>query len=106
LYPKKLLKMPKVTKKAEPAKKETNKDLEKMLKLVATAKKEKKSEVVVFKTEEKHYKKKKEGDMGFGSEDLKPKLYEAYKHMLCKFDVRTRIINLDTKEVEWFVKLK
>lgn len=82
----------------------TNKELDKMIAKVSQAKKDKEKSVVVFTTQKKHHKSNTQ-DMGFGVSDLKPKLYEAYKHMLCKYDVTTRLVSLSDMSVEWIVNL-
>ena len=82
-----------------------NKELDKMLAKMTEAKKKGEKSVVVFTTNTSHHKAKSGGD-GFGVQDLKPKLYEAYKHLLCKFDVTTKLVNPAEMAVEWVVKLK
>jgi hypothetical protein len=82
----------------------TNKELDKMIARVAQAKKDKEKSVVVFTTKKKDHKAKTQVS-GFGVSDLKPKLYEAYKHMLCEYDVTTRLVSLSDMSVEWIVKL-
>ena len=80
-----------------------NKVLDGILKNIADAKKAGAKSVVVFTTNETHY---KESPIGFGSGDLKPKVLEAYKHIFCKYDVTTKLVDPSTKSVEWIVKLK
>lgn len=82
-----------------------NKELDKMLAVMAEAKKSGEKNVVVFTTERKHYKKKMASELGFSAGDLKPKFYEAYKYFLCKHDATTRLLNPEKLAVEWIVKL-
>jgi hypothetical protein len=83
----------------------TNKELDKMIAKVNEAKKNGEKTVVVFTTDVKSHKANTSLG-GFGASDLKPKLYEAYKHMLINYDVQTRPVDLGNMQVEWFVKIK
>lgn len=80
-----------------------NKVLDGILGTIAKAKKDGLKSVVVFTTNDSHY---KANDLGFGSSDLKPKLLEAYKHIFCKYDVITKLVDPSTKAVEWVVRFK
>ena len=82
-----------------------NKELDKMLALITEATKRGDKKVTVFTTNESHHKASKD-PQGFGVEDLKPKLLEAYKHLFCKFDVSTKVIYPREKAVEWIVNIK
>lgn len=84
----------------------TNKELDKMIAKVNKAKESGEKSVVVYTTNESSHKAKRESSMGFGVSDLKPKLYEAYKHMLLNYDVRTRPVDLSEMKVEWYVNIK
>jgi hypothetical protein len=98
----------KAVKPAKPAKavKSTgNKELDKMLATMNEAKKNGQKSVVVFTTNRSHHK-ASVGENGFGASDLKPKLYEAYQHMLLKHDVTARLVNPNEFQVEWIVKFK
>jgi hypothetical protein len=85
-----------------------NRKLDKMVSLIEKAKTSDAKSVVVFTTDKKSYNLDKESNIpnGFGASDLKPKLYAAYKHLLCNYDVKTRPINVNNYEIEWFVNLK
>jgi hypothetical protein len=83
-----------------------NKELDKMLSVMADAKKDGQKSVAVFTTKRKHYKTKLSSDFGFSSQDLKPKFYEAYKYFLCQHDVTTRLLNPNELSVEWVIKLR
>lgn len=82
-----------------------NKALDKMIAKLEVAKKNGEKSVVVFETKRSSHK-AKTNSYGFGVEDLKPKLYEAYKYMLINYDVRTRLVSLNEMKVEWIVKIK
>ena len=82
-----------------------NKVLDAILQNIVDAKKAGAKSVVVFTTNETHYKQSKDPN-GFGSSDLKPKVLEAYKNIFCNFDVYNKLVDLNTKSVEWVVKLK
>lgn len=84
----------------------TNKELDKMIAKVNKAKESGEKSVVVYTTSKSSHKAKRESSMGFGVSDLKPKLYEAYKHMLLNYDVRTRPVDLSEMKVEWYVNIK
>ena len=90
----------------KPVKSTGNKELDKMLATMTEAKKTGEKNAVVFTTNRSHYKSNIVDAVGFGSNDLKPKLYEAYKHMLCKHDVITRLVNPEEFAVEWIVRFK
>jgi len=94
----------KAAKPAKPAKSTGNKELDKMLAVMTEAKKKGEKSVVVFTTNRGHHKAKLSNEGGFGANDLKPKFYEAYKHMLCKHDIITRLVNPNEFAVEWIVK--
>jgi len=92
-------------KKVAPKKSATgNKELDKMLAIINTATKENKKSIVVFTTSSEHH--KPNTGNGLGVNDLKPKFLEAYKHLLCKFDLDTRLVSMSDKAVEWIVKIK
>ena len=95
----------KAAKPAKAVKSTGNKELDKMLATMNEAKKNGQKSVVVFTTNRSHHK-ASVGENGFGASDLKPKLYEAYKHMLLKHDVTTRLVNPNEFQVEWIVKFK
>ena len=82
-----------------------NKVLDAILQNIVDAKKAGSKSVVVFTTNETHYKQSKDPN-GFGSSDLKPKVLEAYKNLFCNFDVNHKLVDLNTKSIEWIVKLK
>ena len=42
---------------------------------------------------------------GFGFNDLKPNLQEAYKKIMCQFNLRTNMVNASERKVEWIVDL-
>lgn len=86
----------------------SNRKLDKMISLIEKAKASDSKSVVVFTTDSKSYNlgKKTTTPNGFGASDLKPKLYAAYKHLLCNYDVKTRPVNINNHEIEWFVNLK
>lgn len=84
----------------------TNKELDKMIAKVNKAKESGEKSVVVYTTSKSSHKAKRESSQGFGVSDLKPKLYEAYKHMLLNYDVRTRPVDLSEMKVEWYVNIK
>jgi hypothetical protein len=83
----------------------TNKELDKMIAKVNEAKKNGEKSVVVFTTNKNSHKANTSSG-GFGASDLKPKLYEAYKHMLVNYDVQTRPVSIPNMEIEWTVKIK
>jgi hypothetical protein len=90
---------------AKPVKSTGNKELDKMLATIKEATKKGDKSVVVFTTNRSHHK-AKTSEMGFGVHDLKPKLLEAYKHLFCKFDMMTKLVDINEMAVEWIVKLK
>lgn len=98
------------TKKVAPAKKPatkkatvSNKELASMLKTIEKAKKAKQSSVVVYTTSREDHPTASSG--GFGFNDLKPNLQEAYKNIMCQFNLRTNMVNASEKKVEWIVDL-
>jgi hypothetical protein len=96
----------KTTKKdAKPVKSTGNKELDKMLSIIKEATKKGDKSVVVFTTNRSHHK-AKTSEMGVSVNDLKPKLFEAYKHLFCKFDMTTKLVDINEMSVEWIVKLK
>jgi len=101
--PKKTVVTPK--KVATPKKTSGNKVLDAILQNIVDAKKAGAKSVVVFTTNETHYKQSKDPN-GFGSSDLKPKVWEAYKNIFCNCDVYNKLVDLNNKSVEWVVKLK
>jgi hypothetical protein len=82
-----------------------NKELDKMIAKVKKAKENGEKSVVVFTTKRSHHKKNLQPN-GFGASDLKPKFYEAYKHMLLNYDVKTHPLNISELAIEWIVDLK
>lgn len=80
-----------------------NKALSKMLTLIEKAKKKGEKSVVVYTTSREDHNEGTTG--GFGFQDLKDKLKDAYKHLICKFDLRTNLVNASEKKVEWIVDL-
>jgi hypothetical protein len=94
-----------MTKKKNSEKECVNKPLEKMFKKIATAREKGEKSVVVYTTKYSDYN-KGESPMGFSSNDLKPKLYEAYKQLLIIYDVNMKLINPNDKEVAWIVNFK
>lgn len=96
----------KVAKKEAPKKSATgNKELDAMLAKIKEATKEGKKKVVVYTTSKESHK-ANTGGLGFGVNDLKPKLYEAYKHLLVKHDVKVNLIDATQMAVEWVVNIK
>jgi hypothetical protein len=90
---------------AKPVKSTGNKELDKMLATIKEATKKGDKSVVVFTTNRSHHK-AKTSEMGISVHDLKPKLLEAYKHLFCKFDMMTKLVDINEMAVEWIVKLK
>jgi hypothetical protein len=82
-----------------------NKELDLMLVKIKEATKTGAKKVVVYTTSKESHK-PNIGSGGFGVDDLKPKIYEAYKHLLCKFDVKAKLINSGEMAVEWVVNIK
>ena len=82
-----------------------NKELDKMIAKMEKAKAKGDKTVVVFTTKASHHKKDLP-PFGFGASDLKPKIYEAYKHMLLNYDVKTHPVNISELAVDWIVDLK
>lgn len=83
----------------------SNKELDKMIAKLEKAKAKGEKSVVVFTTKRSHHKKNLPHN-GFGASDLKPKIYEAYKHMLLNYDVKTHPVNLAELAIEWIVEFK
>lgn len=90
---------------AKPVKSTGNKELDKMLATIKEATKKGDKSVVVLTTNRSHHK-ANVSEMGISVHDLKPKLLEAYKHLFCKFDMMTKLVNIEEMAVEWIVKLK
>ena len=90
---------------AKPVKSTGNKELDKMLATIKEATKKGDKSVVVFTTNRSHHK-ANVSEMSISVHDLKPKLLEAYKHLFCKFDMITKLVNIEEMAVEWIVKLK
>jgi BRCT domain type II-containing protein len=90
---------------AKPVKSTGNKELDKMLATIKEATKKGDKSVVVFTTNRSHHK-AKTSEMGISVSDLKPKFLEAYKHLFCKFDMSTKLVDIEEMAVEWIVKLK
>jgi hypothetical protein len=90
---------------AKPVKSTGNKELDKMLATIKEATKKGDKSVVVFTTNRSHHK-AKTSEMGISVSDLKPKFLEAYKHLFCKFDMSTKLVDIGEMAVEWIVKLK
>ena len=89
----------------KPVKSTGNKELDKMLATIKEATKKGDKSVVVFTTNRSHHK-ANVSEMSISVHDLKPKLLEAYKHLFCKFDMITKLVNINEMAVEWIVKLK
>jgi hypothetical protein len=83
-----------------------NKELDLMLAKIKEATKKGEKKVVVYTTSKESHKANTSANLGFGVDDLKPKIYEAYKHLLCKFDVKAKLINSGEMAVEWVVNIK
>ena len=90
-------------KKAKAVKTTGNKELDKMLATLSTAKKSGVKSVVVYTTSKASHK-ANTGANGFGVSDLKPKLLEAYKHLFCKYDVSTKPVDISEMAIDWIVK--
>ena len=90
---------------AKPVKSTGNKELDKMLATIKEATKKGDKSVVVLTTNRSHHK-ANVSEMGISVHDLKPKFLEAYKHLFCKFDMMTKLVNIEEMAVEWIVKLK
>lgn len=95
-----------MSKKSKNTTKSTNRTLDKMIAKIKKAKKKGKERVVVFTTDRSSYKKNTSSASGVGSSDLKNKLYEAYKTLLCEYNVKTEPVNLMNHEINWYVELK
>jgi undecaprenyl pyrophosphate synthase len=83
----------------------TNRVLKSMLAKITKAKKEGLKSVTVYVTSTKDYKKNSD-PFRIASEDLKPSVLEAYKHICCKNTITHCLVDFNTKSVEWIVKLK
>jgi hypothetical protein len=85
-----------------------NRELDKMLTKITKAKAKGESSVVVLTTNPKHYNLSAATAQGFGAQDLKPKFYEAYKHLLCNYNLVVKPIGATAKEmaIEWSVPVK
>ena len=82
-----------------------NKELKTMLATIEKAKKAGESSVIAFTTAREHH--NDGGGHGFGFQDLKPELQEAYKHLMCNFkNFRTNLVSMSDKAVQWIVDLK
>jgi hypothetical protein len=82
-----------------------NKELDLMLVKIKEATKKGDKKIVVYTTNKESYK-ANIGEFGFGADDLKPKLYEAYKHLFCKFNLKPKLVNPNEMVVEWTVNIK
>mgnify|MGYP003494602522 FL=1 len=82
-----------------------NKELDLMLATIKEATKKGAKKVVVYTTSVESHK-PNTGSGGFGVDDLKPKLHEAYKYLFCKFDLKAKLVNANEMAVEWSVNLK
>jgi aspartyl-tRNA synthetase len=80
-----------------------NTELDAMLATIKEATRKGEKKIVVFTTAKEHHK-DNVGSGGFGVTDLKPKFLEAYKHLLCKFNLSTNLVNPNELAVEWIVK--
>jgi hypothetical protein len=74
-----------------------------MIAKIEDAKKDKQKSLVVFITNRSHHK-DNIGTGGISVNDLKPKFLEAYKHLLCNFNLSTRLVSMNDYAVEWIVK--
>lgn len=92
----------KTTAKTRTPKKPVN-PLDAMLKTIEKAKKKGETSVVAFTTAKEHHNETSSGG-GLGVNDLKPEYLNAYKHLLCNFNLDTRLVNMSDKAVEWIVK--
>jgi hypothetical protein len=80
-------------------------ELDKMIAKINEAKSNGQKSVVVYTTSKDSHK-ANTGGSGFGASDLKPKLLEAYKHLLVNYDLETKLVNMNEMAVEWVVKIK
>jgi len=80
----------------------TNKELSKMIETIKDAQKNKQKSVVVFTTAKAHHKAKGDPN-GLSVNDLKPKFLEAYKNLLCSYNLSTKLVSISDKAVEWIV---
>lgn len=83
----------------------TQSELGKMIAKIIVAKQNGEKSVVVYTTSKDSHK-ANTGGSGFGASDLKPKLLEAYKHLLVNYDLQTRLVSMTDMAVEWIVKIK
>lgn len=81
----------------------SNKELTKMIDIIKDAQKNGQKSVVVFTTSKDNHKENSDTN-GLGVNDLKPKFLEAYKHLLCSYNLSTRLVDMNNKAVEWTVK--
>lgn len=88
------------------ATKKINKALTSMLDKIKEAKKQKLKSVVVYTTKRSDHKAKIASGQGFGFNDLKPSLQEAYKHLVAKFDLNVSLLDINDFSVEWKVVIK
>jgi len=80
-----------------------NKELASMLEAIKEAQKDKQKSLVVFTTNRSHHKDSVSSN-AVSVDDLKPKFLEAYKHLLCNFNLSTRLVSMNDHAVEWTVK--
>jgi len=90
------------TKKVAPVKNATNKALDSMLAKIEKAKKSNKTSVVVYTTKKTDHASSEFGLISVN--DLKPNLFEAYKHLFCNFKLSTKLVSSDGV-VDWIVTL-
>ncbi len=74
-----------------------------MLVAIKEAQKNKQKSLVVFTTNRSHHKDNITSD-GISVNDLKAKYLEAYKHLLCNFNLSTKLVDINDHAVEWIVK--
>jgi hypothetical protein len=75
-----------------------------MLKTIEKAKKAKEASVVAYTTTSEDH--TGTTSNGFGLQDLKPSLQDAYKHLMCNFKgFRTNLVSMSDKAVQWIVDL-
>jgi primosomal protein N' len=93
-----------VTKATKPAKASVNKELNAILKTIEKAKKAKETSVVAYTTTKEDHTGATSG--GFGFQDLKPNLQNAYKYLMCNFKgFKTNLVSMSDKSVQWIVEL-
>jgi hypothetical protein len=95
-----------MSKNSKNSSKSTNRALDKMIAKIEKAKKKGKERILVFTTDRNSYKRNLSIASGFGSSDLKNKLYEAYKTLLCEYNLKTEPANVMNHEIKWYVELK